>query len=181
MKSIDIVLNEGIPNELRPEGLRFVPCRMPAEYYDYRVMMKIHGLSEASAIVLVEENHKEVIFRSRDWQVHIKSIRGNSGWPSMLHLNCRRTDRSARHDWRELQSIKNILVGPEHEAVELYPAESRLTDTANNYHLWVLASAKARFPFGFLTRAVFSEKDAEKHGAKQRNMDSPHGNPSNEP
>jgi hypothetical protein len=27
-------------------------------------------------------------------------------------------------------SIKNELVGPEHEAVELYPAESRLVDSA---------------------------------------------------
>jgi hypothetical protein len=35
------------------------------------------------------------------------------------------------HDWRDLQRIKNQLVGPECEAVELYPAESRKVDTAN--------------------------------------------------
>jgi len=181
MKSIDLVLNEGVPNELRPEGLRFSFSSMPDAYCDHRVMMAEHGLTEAAALALVEENRQETVFRSRDWQVHIKAIPGASGWPSMLHLNCRRTDREANHDWRELQAIKNILVGPEHEAVELYPAESRLTDTANNYHLWVLADTKARFPFGFTGRVVFSEEDAKKHGAKQRNHEKDAGKPKDEP
>lgn len=42
----------------------------------------------------------------------------------------------ARHDWREYQQIKNDLVGPEWEAVELYPAESRLVDPSNAFYLW---------------------------------------------
>jgi hypothetical protein len=44
-----------------------------------------------------------------------------------------RLDGQAIHDWRELQRIKNEIVGDEIEAVELYPAESRLLDTANWY------------------------------------------------
>jgi hypothetical protein len=52
------------------------------------------------------------------------------------------------------QAIKNGIVGEECEAVELYPAESRLVDTANQYHLWALPSDLMRFPFGFRERSV---------------------------
>lgn len=45
-------------------------------------------------------------------------------------------DHSARHDWREFQQIKNMLVGKECEAIELYPAESRLIDPSNYFILW---------------------------------------------
>lgn len=40
------------------------------------------------------------------------------------------------------------------EGVELYPAESRLMNLGHCYHLWVLTSPGARFPFGVPTRAV---------------------------
>jgi len=75
-----------------------------------------------------------------------------------VHLSIKRIDRAPLHDWRELQQIKNELVGPEYEAVELYPAESRVVDTANQYHLWVIIKPGIRFPFGFNpTRAIRSE------------------------
>jgi len=45
-------------------------------------------------------------------------------------------DETARHDWREFQQIKNSLLGPEWEGVELYPAESRLVDPTNRFYLW---------------------------------------------
>ena len=65
--------------------------------------------------------------------------------------SCRRPGSTALHappssaatasmvqDWRHFQQIKNELAGPEREAVELYPAESRKIDTSNKWHLWVL-------------------------------------------
>jgi len=45
-------------------------------------------------------------------------------------------DGEPRHDWRDFQRIKNQLCGPEWEALELYPAESRLIDPSNYYLLW---------------------------------------------
>lgn len=45
-------------------------------------------------------------------------------------------DESARHDWRDFQAIKNDIVGRDWEAVELYPAESRLKDPSNRFYLW---------------------------------------------
>lgn len=74
-----------------------------------------------------------------------------SNWPPLIHLSIKRIDRQPVHDWRELQEIKNQIVGPEHEAMELYPAESRVVDTANQFHLWVIAQAGALLPFGFMT------------------------------
>jgi hypothetical protein len=35
------------------------------------------------------------------------------------------------------------------EAVELYPAASRLVDHANEYHLWALDSPEWRWPIGW--------------------------------
>lgn len=72
----------------------------------------------------------------------------------MIHLSIKRLDRDTIHDWRDLQRIKNELIGAEHEAVELYSAESRLVDTTNQYHLWVLSDPKAAFPFGWTSRLV---------------------------
>ncbi len=79
-------------------------------------------------------------------------------------LSIRRLDGEPIHDWRELQRIKNELAGPETEAVELYPAESRLVDLSNRYHLWCLRPG-ARFPFGMPARAVSEEAIA---GDRQR-------------
>lgn len=70
-------------------------------------------------------------------------------WPAMIWLSIKRRDKAPIHDWRHLQRIKTECVGPENEAVELYPAESRCVDMANQFHLWVVADPKAQFPFGF--------------------------------
>jgi hypothetical protein len=78
--------------------------------------------------------------------------------PPIVHLSIKRRDKSPCHDWRDLQAIKNQLVGPECEAVEIYPAESRLVDTANQYHLWAVADPTYRFPFGWNTGRVVTSK-----------------------
>lgn len=72
-----------------------------------------------------------------------------------VRLAVRRKDRQPIHDWRHMQAIKNELVGPECEGVELFPAESRLVDTANQYYMWCCKTPGWRFPFGFGSRAVF--------------------------
>ena len=74
--------------------------------------------------------------------------------PPFINLDIKRHDGGSLKNWRDFQQIKNELVGPEHEAVELFPAESRLVDTANQYHLWVHVNSDFRFPFGFHTRCV---------------------------
>lgn len=61
-------------------------------------------------------------------------------WPPMVHLSIRRNDRRPVTDWRDVQRIKNDLCGPECEGAQLFPAESRLVDTSNQFHLYVLAT-----------------------------------------
>lgn len=87
-------------------------------------------------------------FRSSRYQVLL--IPAGGGW---TWLSIKRTDKSAMHDWRELQRIKTVLCGGDREALELYPAEDRVVDTSNQYHLWVMPPGE-RFPFGWTERAV---------------------------
>ena len=75
----------------------------------------------------------------------------------VVHLAISTHDQQPRHDWREMQRIKNELVGEGVEAVELYPSENRLVDNANWFHLFCfprLAFKEGRFPFGFDSRFV---------------------------
>ncbi len=75
-------------------------------------------------------------------------------YPPIVHLDLARHDGQPITSWQDLQQIKNELVGPECEGVELFPAESRLVDTAHQYHLWVVEDAQFRFPFGYDRRVV---------------------------
>lgn len=99
------------------------------------------------------------IFRSDVYQVAVRHS------PGMIHLSIKRNDREPIHDWRDMQQIKNVLVGPEFEAVEIYPAESRVVDTANQYHLWVFDDPTFRLPFGFDERYVTEDNFCD---SKQR-------------
>ena len=63
----------------------------------------------------------------------------------------------AVHDFRDFQQLKNALIGEEWEAVELYPAESRLVDASNRYYLYCVP--KGVFPFGFDHRKVLDMED----------------------
>ncbi len=103
----------------------------------------------------------EIWVNSR-YQVHKRQV-GGTDTGAIWMLSIKRRDKEALHDWRDLQRIKNELCGPEMEAVELYPAESRLVDTANQYYLWVFAGM--RFPFGFEERMIAEDPPI---GAKQR-------------
>jgi hypothetical protein len=83
-----------------------------------------------------------------------------------VRLSIRDMDNSARHDWRDLQRIKNELVGPDYEACELYPAEDRLVDTANQFYLWVIPRGE-RFPFGFRERLVLERSNLPGHSQRR--------------
>ena len=94
----------------------------------------------------------------------------SEGTPDAIHLSIRNQDRSAKHDWRDFQRIKNQLAGPEWEAVEIYPAESRLVDSANQYHLWCFQFSLG---IGFNQRMVLRQAQSDiafpqARGAMQR-------------
>ncbi|MDB6027529.1 MAG: hypothetical protein JWM68_3752 [Verrucomicrobiales bacterium] len=104
---------------------------------------------------------QERVYRNNKYQVNVREFT-NSG----VHLSIKRIDREPIHDWRDLQEIKNQLVGPECEAIELYPAESRRVDSANQFHLWAMTSETYRFPIGFNSGRFCTESSI--NGSVQR-------------
>lgn len=84
----------------------------------------------------------------------------------VMHLSIKRNDRKPVHSWADLQWLKNQIAGEEAEAVELFPAESRVLDAANQTHLWVV---NGRFPIGWDETAAHtgSPEEAALWGAEQ--------------
>lgn len=78
------------------------------------------------------------IWHSDTYQVLVRYCHPNSpDLPVIKHLSIHTHDRRPARDWRHYQQIKNEVCGEEATAIEIYPPESRLVDTANEYHLWV--------------------------------------------
>jgi hypothetical protein len=96
------------------------------------------GLTRGEAKQLYNET-PDMVLRNGTYAVFVykqepHGLKGMKVW----HLSIKRHDKEVIHDWRELQEIKNQVCGFEAEAMELYPAESRLMDHANQYHLYAI-------------------------------------------
>lgn len=99
------------------------------------------------------------------------SILGHPVW----HMRVYRRDLGRMHDWCVIQAIKNEIVGAEYEAFELYPAQSRLMDEGNIYHLWILApnvgeTHPPRIPLGYSgrKRVLMHKKTFERMSPRAR-------------
>jgi len=117
----------------------------PPEYFSGFFNGRIPSLQERLAFI------EQQVMQVRSWDIYCNdtyqvAIERNG---PLIHMSIRRHDGQPCKDWRDHQRIKSELIGPEFEAVELFPAESRLIDTTNEYHLWVHPSPGYRFPFGF--------------------------------
>ena len=60
-----------------------------------------------------------------------------------VELAVHNRNRTPHIPWRHLQQIKDEVVGADREAVQLFPAEGRLVDTANEFWLYVYPVGKA--------------------------------------
>ncbi len=89
--------------------------------------------------------------KQADYMVREASMKGK-----MTYLSIKRLDKKSIHDWRHLQEIKNELCGEDCEAIEIYPVEKRLVDTANQYHLFVFPKGYY-IGFGWTHRSVMTE------------------------
>ena len=117
----------------------------------HRSPIEPQDLSERQ--ILSEDPEFKIYVNSR-YQVLISRIWGeyeDGSRPEVpiLQLSIKRHDKLPIHDWRDLQRIKNDLCGPESLAIEFYPPESKLVDTANQYFLWVLPERYHRL-LGFM-------------------------------
>jgi len=112
-------------------------------------------------------------WRNDLYQVQVRKFFNEVFDAEMLHLNIRRIDGAAIFDWRHRQWIKNELVGDECEAFEVYPAESRLVDTSNKYHLWAFTDPKLRLPVSVQQqpgRDVIEHEVRSPAGMRQRRL-----------
>ncbi len=109
-------------------------------------------------------------FANSIYVARVIALRAPPPFGVVVCLTIRTHDHQPRHDWRELQRIKNEIVGDSVEAVEVYPSEDRLVDNSNYYHLFCfprLATEDGWLPFGFNERLV-TEGSGE--GVKQRDF-----------
>lgn len=105
-------------------------------------------------------HHYDEIWTNRLYCVFVRfDIEGlNESLPfKFTWLSIKRHDKAPSSDWRHYQFIKNQLCGPESEGAQLFPAESRLIDGSNQYHLWVINAPGFSFPFGFNEGRMISE------------------------
>lgn len=108
--------------------------------------------------------HWERIHRSEFWQSEFYDVYIDKKADHRLEgaviwcLSISTRNQEAVHDWRDLQAIKNVLIGKDFEAIELYPSENRLVDTANQYHLYVFMEfnnqVKPLIPIGWINKSV---------------------------
>jgi hypothetical protein len=106
-------------------------------------MVKEFGVSPHDAYQAIIRAREAEVWQNDIYEVAVYRT------PVITHLSIKRRDRKPVTDWRDKQEIKNQLVGPENEGLELYPAESRLVDTANQFHMWVLTDPDKVIPVGF--------------------------------
>lgn len=78
----------------------------------------------------------ETLWVNSHYVVHRHLLEGKED--GAIHLSIRDHKRRAVRDWRHLQRIKNELAGLDREAIEIFPPDDQLIDTANQYHLFVL-------------------------------------------
>lgn len=121
------------------------------------LLYKKHGITRAIAKENYNRLKSDSIWINDTYQVNIAygdNVPNNMFGVEMIHLSIKRRDKKTVRDWRDIQQIKNELVGPDHEGFELFPAENRLVDGANQYHIFCFAEPERYLPIGWRARAV---------------------------
>lgn len=158
--------------KLSPFG-RAVPVRRPLA--EVIAEMAPYGVPPHEAVRNYDHVAALETWKNDEYQVSIdKAPKHGFGPMTIWHLSIKRIDRETLHDWRDLQAIKNALCGDEAEAIELYPAQSRVVDTSNQYHLFVFMADADRafptFPVGWTAGMVLEPdtKDGSFHVGRAR-------------
>jgi len=139
------------PHDVREDQIhRDALLAQPPEFFKGYCQGRTPDIFERMHLVerLVQTMAAPQVFENGIYRVQVRRQ------PPIVQLTISRLDGEPCKDWRHFQQIKNEIVGPEFEAVELFPAESRLVDMDNEYHLWVNTETGFRFPFGYGRRHV---------------------------
>lgn len=161
-------------NSKRINGYRWQPLQRantfgPEPPQVIEAAMKLWGCDEADAKRRLDQEGEKT--KTEYWVNDLYQVSVSYYDDHLVQLNIRRRDGApCLRDWRHFQQIKNELVGEECEGVELYPAESRLVDTSNKYHLWCIKDPTFRFPVGWNDRDVVEQEVKGPPGIRQRGM-----------
>jgi hypothetical protein len=130
-----------------------------------RVSEHVRELAKDNQVIADHiEASKEVWMNDR-YTVIVYRHGGDDGWVKVLSV--RRNDRGAVRDWRHVQKIKTEIAGANVEGIQLFPAEDRLVDSANQTWIWCFPPG-VRLPLGFDSRAIGTPEEAAAMGARQR-------------
>ena len=138
--------------------------------FDEKVLnniMNAKGLTRSQAQEELDRYKSEPKKRYLNYYYKVTMVDHPWGEGMLRDLSVTHRDGGTGRDWRDYQQIKNDLIGKECEAVELYPADSRLVDSADSFHLWGIADEEFRFPLGFGDRLV---TDCEREVGTQRKL-----------
>ena len=119
---------------------------------------------EYFAEIYVNDIYQVAVYRNEDADelIHIPEFKGRCTW-----LSIKRKDKRPVNNWQDMQTIKNRLVGTNCDAMQLYPAEKRMVNTSNQYHLIVFPEGEV-IPFGWMERVVnTNNKKAEPNEISQ--------------
>jgi hypothetical protein len=134
--------------------LHRIPVQLPS-IDEFIARQRAVGLSIHLARQRYAEHHRAQVWGNDVYLVTVhRNYRGemNASGPARTMISVRRIDGRPFGDWADLQMIKNQILGPEAELVQLFPAESRKVDMVNMY--WFYDNAGARFKFGAKKREV---------------------------
>ena len=141
-----------------------------------RQVMAETGCSRSQAKDQYNRLKQDEIWVNDLYQVNIDRDTDSHGFGpevKITHVSIKTLDKEPIRDWRHFQQIKNELVGEDVDAIELFPMESRLVDTVNQYHLWCMPPGEM-IPVGWTMRAVGNhtpgmsgtQRDHEEGGTK---------------
>lgn len=136
-------------NMLARQALLNQPCEFFRDFFGGRVP------TLAEKVDWIERSMQQAT-PVQVWENELYFVRVFQHAP-FIHLEITAKDEQRSKDWRHFQLIKNQIVGPECEAVELFPAAERSVEASRQHHLWVVADPHFRFPFGFHNRFVLAE------------------------
>lgn len=142
---------------LLPAWTRFKRVRLSPITKDIiEQVMQTFSISRDAALEhcrKIERQTPDGYFENSRYRVQMDYTPACSRRGAMFLLMISRLDMSppGPERYRDFMRIRDELIGPEHDAVEVYPCRSRELDLSNTYHLWVCASADQRFAVGYNT------------------------------
>ena len=106
---------------------------------------------------LLTEILNEEVWANNLYECNVRKIPDAKLKNDIIHLSIKNYDRNTDIPWQHKQWIKNEVLGREYEGLELFPAESRMINTANQYHIWCLPKGIV-VPIGWFEGRVVSNQ-----------------------